>query len=209
MRAVTRPRQAFAVAAIAGLAVLGLPALAASAARAPAPSSALASKPGIDHFNVSQTHSPQLLKALAGPPSPTALAHPLTAAGSVLAAPAVVANAAIPGAAQGIDVASGQHMGGAISWSQVAGAGYEFAGIKATEGNYYTNPYYASDQPAASGAGLSVIGYSFANPYAGNGTAAQQAQYLVSNATVGGKVPPLMLDIEYNPYISQETNGKR
>ena len=43
---------------------------------------------------------------------------------------------------RGIDVASYQHQNGAaISWASVARAGYKFAAIKTTEGNYYVNPY--------------------------------------------------------------------
>ncbi len=222
MRAFPSVRRAFAVAIVAGLAVLGGPAwpAAAAGAQATAPASALASKPGINHFNVGATHSPQLLQALAGPQSQTALVHPAAsaAAGSVLAGPVAPPAAALAGAVQGIDVASAQHpksakypLGAPINWTQVAGAGYQFTGIKATEAAYYTNPYYASDLAAAKTAGLSVFAYSFANPWPGdqqaNGTAVQQADYLVSNATVVGSVPPLALDIEYNPYINQEPGG--
>ena len=210
MRVVAPPWQVFACAAAAGLAILGMPASPAAAAHATAPA-ARASQPGIDHFNVGATHSPQLLQALAAPQGQTALAYPAasTATGTVQAGTAVAAGAA--GAVQGIDVASSQHpSGAAIGWAQVAGAGYQFAAVKATEATYYTNPYYASDLPAAKAAGLSVMAYSFANPWSGdpgNGTAVQQADYLVSQATVAGSVPPLMLDIEYNPYLSQEPNG--
>jgi GH25 family lysozyme M1 (1,4-beta-N-acetylmuramidase) len=202
MHVARRPLHAFILAA--ALATLAVPALPAAAAHAPA--AALGGPAGAGHFNVGATHSPELLRALAGPLSPTALAHPMASAmiSAAVAAPAV---AAIAGAAQGIDVASGQHAAGPINWAQVAGAGYQFAAVKATEGNYYVNPYYATDLPAAQAAGLSVIGYAFANPYPGNGTAAQQAQYLVSHATVASGVPPLMLDIEYDPYTATEAHS--
>ncbi len=107
----------------------------------------------------------------------------------------------------GIDVSSFQHPGAAypngapINWTQVAGAGYDFAAIKATEGNYYTNPYYAGDAAAATAAGLYVSAYEFANPADSSGLVA--AEYTVQNAgnyKVGGQYLPLMLDMEYNPY---------
>lgn len=114
----------------------------------------------------------------------------------------------------GIDVASFQHPNGApISWTQVAGAGYQFAAIKATEGSYtssgtfYVNPYYANDAAAAVSAGMYVAPYHFANPF--NGTGAAQADFAAAQAgaaqkaadyKVGGNYLPLMLDLEYNPY---------
>lgn len=117
----------------------------------------------------------------------------------------------------GIDVSSGQHANGAaINWTDVAAAGYKFVSIKATEGNYYVNPYYASDANSAAAAGMYVAPYAFANPYdstaTGNGTAQQQAEYAVENAgtsagtsyKVGGQYLPLMLDIEYDPYATAD-----
>jgi hypothetical protein len=66
--------------------------------------------------------------------------------GAQRAAPVVASNTQ-----QGVDVASFQHPGGAaINWSQVASAGYRFAFVKATQGNYYTNPYFSSDYQASS-----------------------------------------------------------
>ena len=109
---------------------------------------------------------------------------------------------------QGIDVASYQDP---VNWSQVASDGYAFAFIKATEGNYYTNPGYATDFAAAKAAGLLAAGYSFANPYdpASNGTAVQQADYLLQNASYSqdGKTLPLVLDLEPSPYGNGECYG--
>jgi lysozyme len=108
------------------------------------------------------------------------------------------------GAVQGVDVAAFQHPRGApINWPKVAAARIQFAAIKATEGNYYVNPYHARDLVRASAAGVHVVAYAFVNPrpHAGNGTAAGQARYLVRHtARLNGRRPPLMLDIEYNPY---------
>ncbi|MBO0831133.1 MAG: hypothetical protein J2P29_04085 [Actinobacteria bacterium] len=103
--------------------------------------------------------------------------------------------------ARGIDVASYEHPNGAlINWTQVAQAGYKFAFIKASEGSYYTNPYYATDLAQAKAAGLYAAGYEFAVPNVSSGTA--QADYAVKHAryTADGRTMPLALDIEYNPY---------
>ena len=89
-------------------------------------------------------------------------------------APGVTPSAAVAGDEQGVDVASFQHpRGAAIDWSQVAASGVGFAGVKATEGNYYQNPYALTDLAAAQAAGLSVVAYAFAIPN-GDGTAGQQ-----------------------------------
>jgi GH25 family lysozyme M1 (1,4-beta-N-acetylmuramidase) len=106
--------------------------------------------------------------------------------------------------ALGIDVADHQHPGGAgIDWSQVAAAGYKFAFVKATEGDYYVNPYYASDLAQAKAAGLYATGYHFAIPNVSDG--ASQADYAVGNGGYApdGRTLPLALDIEYNPYGSE------
>jgi GH25 family lysozyme M1 (1,4-beta-N-acetylmuramidase) len=80
---------------------------------------------------------------------------------------------------QGIDVASHQHPGGApIDWNQVAGAGYRFVAIKATEGNYYFNDdYYADDRSGAAAAGTYTYPYHFAIPDVSGGIA--QADYFL------------------------------
>jgi GH25 family lysozyme M1 (1,4-beta-N-acetylmuramidase) len=103
----------------------------------------------------------------------------------------------------GVDVAAAQHPdGAAIDWAQVAAAGYAFAAIKATEGDYYVNPYYASDVVAAKAAGLYVMGYHFAIPNVSAGAA--QADYAVRQGSyaAGGRALPLELDVEYDPYTS-------
>jgi GH25 family lysozyme M1 (1,4-beta-N-acetylmuramidase) len=133
-------------------------------------------------------------------------------AGVAQASPASAATASSTATTtlSGLDVSSAQHPtstqypnGAPINWADVAAAGYQFAAIKATEGNYYTNPYYASDAAAAIAAGMYVAAYQFANPNPKNGTAVQEADYAVQNAgnyKVGGQYLPLMLDLEYNPY---------
>jgi GH25 family lysozyme M1 (1,4-beta-N-acetylmuramidase) len=116
--------------------------------------------------------------------------------------------APIPGALQGVDVASFQHPNGAaIHWTQVAQAGIQFAAVKATEGAYYKNPFSHGDLASAKAAGLSVMAYAFAIPN-GNGSSPSpvvQANYLVNFLTSGGRTPPpIMLDIEYDPYVSTD-----
>ncbi|HEY4849836.1 MAG TPA: ricin-type beta-trefoil lectin domain protein [Streptosporangiaceae bacterium] len=187
-------RRAGGIAAVAGLSVLGMAVLPETAA----PAATLAGPPRIDRFNVGAPHSPELLRALAGPPGPTSLAHP---ARSISPSPGVTPAAA---AVRGVDVASYQHVNGAaIGWSSVARAGYKFVAIKATEGNYYANPYGGSDLTGAERAGLSVIAYHFAIPNVSGGAA--QADYVIANAADGsGRVAPIGLDIEYDPYSATD-----
>ncbi|MGH3305478.1 MAG: GH25 family lysozyme, partial [Streptosporangiaceae bacterium] len=156
--------------------------------------------------NPAEGHSPQLEKELSGPLTGTGMALPSHA--PAMSATTLQATAGVTSPTlNGIDVSSFQHPGAAypngapINWTQVAGAGYDFAAIKATEGNYYTNPYYAGDAAAATAAGLYVSAYEFANPADSSGLVA--AEYTVQNAgnyKVGGQYLPLMLDMEYNPY---------
>jgi GH25 family lysozyme M1 (1,4-beta-N-acetylmuramidase) len=188
-------RRAGGIAAVAGLSVLGMAVLPETAA----PAATLAGPPRIDRFNVGAPHSPELLRALAGPPGPTSLAHP---ARSISPSPGVTSAAGA--AVRGVDVASYQHVNGAaIGWSSVARAGYKFVAIKATEGNYYANPYGGSDLTGAERAGLSVIAYHFAIPNVSGGAA--QADYVIAHAADGsGRVAPIGLDIEYDPYSATD-----
>ena len=109
----------------------------------------------------------------------------------------------------GLDVAAFQHpvssahpRGAPIYWNTIARAGYKFAAVKGTEGDYYVNPYAAGDLKSAKAAGLDVAPYHFAIPNASGGAA--QAQFAVeySGYAPGPRTLPLMLDIEYDPYNS-------
>jgi GH25 family lysozyme M1 (1,4-beta-N-acetylmuramidase) len=136
-------------------------------------------------------------------PSPTAPAAPSSSPSSSPWAPRspTLIKPSAPPLPKGVDVASFQHPGGAaISWPRVAAAGYTFAAVKTTEGDYYTNPYQASDIGAAKAAGLYVTGYHFAIPNVSTGAA--QADYAVShgNYAADGRTLPLELDVEYDPY---------
>jgi len=143
-----------------------------------------------------------------------------------LAVPAVTTTTpalAVTNGTPGTDVASFQHptTTSTINWTDVAG-GEAFVGIKASEGNYYTNPYYAgnagqkeqADAEDAIAVGLYVTPYIFANPAdpKNNGTAVQQADYganvikaSTSPAYKGSHMLPVTLDIEPNPYTGSNS----
>ncbi|WP_305093165.1 glycoside hydrolase family 25 protein [Prescottella sp. R16] len=116
----------------------------------------------------------------------------LLLAGTVaFAAPAVAA--ANP---RGVDVASWQHPNGApIDWFQVRASGHEFGMVKATEGLFYTNPYFAQDSLAMRIAGVARGAYHYADPSA---SPEAQAAFFAANALavnqIGG-LPPV-LDLE-------------
>lgn len=95
-----------------------------------------------------------------------AAAAVIGSAGSLLAAPALTGTAAAAGSSiLGPDVSSFQHPGGAsINWTKVQKSGVKFAIVKATEGTYYTNPYFASDYAGAAQSGLVHGAYHFARP---------------------------------------------
>ncbi len=136
---------------------------------------------GVKRVNVGSAHSPRLLQQLAT--SPASMPPPAD------------------GGALGVDVADYQHPNGAaIDWVQVAAAGYKFAFVKATEGDYYANSYYAADLAQAKAAGLYATGYHFAIPNVSDG--ASQADYALADGGYApdGRTLPLALDIEYNPY---------
>jgi GH25 family lysozyme M1 (1,4-beta-N-acetylmuramidase) len=148
----------------------------------------------VDHSNVGATHSPQLLRQFASTSAGTS--------GSTLQ------SSVIAGALQGVDVASYQHPSGdPIDWPQVAADGIQFAAIKGTEGAYYKNPHALTDLAQAKAAGLSVMAYAFAIPN-GNGSSsspATQADYLINYLATGSAgIPAIMLDIEYDPYITTD-----
>ena len=139
------------------------------------------------HRNIGATHSPTVERMLAGRTG------------------AAAARSAVPtGDALGVDVSSFSHPGGApIDWVKVFAAGYKFAFIKATEGSYYQNPYYAADAAAARKAGLFTAAYHFAIP--NNSTGTLQADLAVDAAgdpARGGTTLPLILDAEYDPYVA-------
>ena len=192
MRAAVPLRRVSVLAVAGSLAVLGMTAWPATADSARAAVTAAAGQPQrADRSNVGATHSPQLLRQLAGPASGARPSVP----------------SAIAGAVQGVDVASYQHPGGAaINWADVAAAGIGFAAVKATEGTYYQNPYALSDLAEAKAAGLAVGAYAFAIPNGngGSSSAVAQADYLLRYLGADSATVPIMLDIEYDPYVSTD-----
>ncbi|MER5464532.1 lysozyme [Streptomyces sp. NPDC002668] len=100
--------------------------------------------------------------------------------------------------AEGVDVSSHQ---GNVDWTALWSSGVKWAYVKATEGNYYKNPYYAQQYGGSHNIGMIRGAYHFATPDTTTGTA--QADFFVNNGggwTSGGKTLPGVLDIEWNPY---------
>jgi GH25 family lysozyme M1 (1,4-beta-N-acetylmuramidase) len=200
-------RSAGICALVASLGTIGLAGAPATATAVTAAGPGLAaSGPPANRSNVGATHSPQLLRQLAGPAG---------AIGPVINGPRAAATAGpVAGAAQGIDVASFQESGG-INWQQVASDGIKFAAIKVSEGAYYTNKFALTDLPAAKAAGLSTVAYAFAIPNGGSSGSTQfsadpvvQADDLINYLTSNGvAVPAIMLDIEYDPYAGPLPDG--
>lgn len=116
--------------------------------------------------------------------------QPTAASQSIQAAPAATV--------EGIDVSSHQ---GNVNWAAQWSAGKRFAYVKATEGNYYTNPYFGQQYNGSYNVGMVRGAYHFATPNDSSG--ANQANYFVDHGggwSRDGKTLPGALDIEYNPY---------
>lgn len=64
-----------------------------------------------------------------------------------------------------IDISSWQHPNGQqIDWAKVASSGVHGVVVKATQGTWYTNPFFKGDVEGATKAGLLVGAYHFAEP---------------------------------------------
>lgn len=100
----------------------------------------------------------------------------------------------------GVDVSAYQ---GNINWSKIARY-LDFSYAKATEGTYYTNPYFYNQYVGPYKAGLIRGAYQFAIP--NNSSGQSQADYFIKHGggwSSDGKTLPGALDIEYNPYGSE------
>jgi len=100
----------------------------------------------------------------------------------------------------GIDVSAYQ---GNINWGSIARY-IDFSYAKATEGTYYTNPYFYNQYEGPYYAGLIRGAYHFAIP--NNSSGKTQADYFIAHGggwSADGKTLPGALDIEYNPYGSE------
>ena len=98
----------------------------------------------------------------------------------------------------GMDVSGYQ---GNVNWSGAWSNGARFAYVKATEGTYYTNPYFAQQYNGSYNVGMIRGSYHFARPDTTSG--ATQADYFINNGggwSSDGKTLPGAVDMEYNPY---------
>ncbi|MEU7568778.1 lysozyme [Streptomyces fradiae] len=99
---------------------------------------------------------------------------------------------------EGVDVSSHQ---GNVNWPALWTSGVKWAYVKATEGTYYRNPYFAQQYNGSYDIGMIRGAYHFATPDTASGAA--QADYFVNNGggwSRDGKTLPGVLDIEWNPY---------
>ena len=134
-----------------------------------------------------------LLVLLIASPASAAGGGALGATGDASTTEAVVAQPL--GAVPGIDVS---HWQGAIDWAQVAAAGKRFAIAKATDGQGYVDPTYATNKAAAELNGIAFGAYHFARPDRTANDAVLEADHFVDNADLGpGNLIPV-LDIEKN-----------
>ncbi len=138
--------------------------------------------------------------ARTGATDPAAASLDAVAGASIQAQPTLsVGPAWTPGGGTlGMDVSSHQQN---VNWAAAWAAGSRFAYAKATEGTYYTNPYFAQQYDGSEAVGMVRGAYHFANPRTSSG--ADQARYFVQNGggwTGDGKTLPGLLDIEFNPY---------
>ncbi|PMD28743.1 glycoside hydrolase family 25 protein, partial [Hyaloscypha variabilis F] len=105
----------------------------------------------------------------------------------------------------GCDVSAGQ---GDVDWAAAKADGCQFCYIKATEGTYYINAYFTQQYDGSYDAGLIRGAYHFARP--DTTTGAVQADYFLAHGggwSDDGKTLPGALDLEYNPYGSNECYG--
>ncbi|MFI6107803.1 lysozyme [Streptomyces sp. NPDC051310] len=101
---------------------------------------------------------------------------------------------------EGVDVSSHQ---GEVAWSSLWTSGVRWAYVKATEGTYYRNPWFAQQYNGSYGVGMIRGAYHFATPDTTGGAA--QADFFVDHGggwSRDGRTLPGALDIEWNPYGS-------
>ncbi|QCO99137.1 glycoside hydrolase [Arthrobacter sp. 24S4-2] len=106
---------------------------------------------------------------------------------------------------KGLDVSAYQST---VDWQQQWNMGARFAYVKASEGNYYTNPSFSTQYDGSRNVGMIRGAYHFAIPNWSSG--ADQARYFVQNGggwTPDGYTLPPVLDFEFNPYEGRTING--
>jgi GH25 family lysozyme M1 (1,4-beta-N-acetylmuramidase) len=105
----------------------------------------------------------------------------------------------------GMDVS---HYQGTVDWGAAATQGAKFAYMKATESTTYVDSQFTTNFAGSANAGLLRGAYHFGLPDTSSGAA--QAQFFLSHGGgwVGdGRTLPPVLDIEYNPYSTQDWAG--
>jgi lysozyme len=130
----------------------------------------------------------------------------MAAAVSLSVSPALAAQVMRSGGGpeRGIDISAYQHANGPIDWRGLAARGISFVAIKASEGNYYTNPYYGPDARGASQAGLAVLAYAFANPDRTGGKVTASFAVRAAHYRRAHGALPLVVDLENDPYADSD-----
>lgn len=146
-----------------------------------------------------------LLLAAAGSAKPAVALQGRGSAGSSgtagVSGPPSVEFAPPPNSLPGIDVS---HWQGTIDWAKVAGDGQRFVIAKATDGQTFVDPTYATNKAEATAAGLAFTAYHFARPDASANDAILEADHFVEVAGLGpGNLLPA-LDIEVNGGLDPE-----
>jgi lysozyme len=98
----------------------------------------------------------------------------------------------------GIDVSRWQ---GEIDWSRVAVAGYRFAVIRATVGNYYTDPRFYVNWEGARDAGLLISAYHVVAPERPAGSQIERFLDVLNGRSADF---PLVLDVELSREMGPE-----
>lgn len=153
------------------------------------------------HIEISQkpnVTSPSLGVVKPIPTNPTTDAT--TGGTTVVTPPSGDVTPSEPTSVAGIDISGHTVLSDWAGWKE---AGVAFLYTKATEGDYYKNPKFASQYTGAYDNGIIRGAYHFANP--SSATGAQQADFFVSNGggwSNDGKTLPGALDMEWNPYGS-------
>lgn len=98
---------------------------------------------------------------------------------------------------RGQDISSHQ---GEADWAVQKEAGSQFVYCKTTQGNWYTNPFFAQQYGGSYDAGLIHGAYQWTEP--GNGDPVAECDYFLENVggwTDDGRTMPGMVDVEDNP----------
>jgi GH25 family lysozyme M1 (1,4-beta-N-acetylmuramidase) len=121
------------------------------------------------------------------------VAAPALASSQDAASVASTTTGATSGFLEGIDVS---HWQNTIDWTKVRAAGKAFAIIKASQGQFYVDPLYATNHAGAQAAGLWTGAYHFAEPDGTANDAILEADHFAASIRLGrGDLIPA-LDLE-------------